>query len=138
MKSLDFSSNEPFEILMFGDNAQHDAVVYSNLAKELNLNARIYIRDVRTNATFFDTTLPVERISGVNYYFSEVELFKNAEFDYLSSSLLARTYDSYKNNKLIPNYTFKTLNRRLDELYKDKERARSDASKYWSDYYSRF
>ncbi|RPJ73518.1 MAG: hypothetical protein EHM20_12110 [Alphaproteobacteria bacterium] len=138
MKSLDFSSNEPFEILMFGDNAQHDAVVYSNLVSELNLNAKIYIRDVRTNATFFDSTLPVERISGVNYYFSEVELFKNAEFDYLSPSLLAKTYDSYRNQKLIPAYTLKTLNHRLDELYKDKERARSDAAKYWNDYYSRF
>ncbi len=138
MRTLDFSSNEPFEILMFGDNAQFDAVVYSNLVKELNLNAKIYIRDVRTNATFFDSTLPVDNISGVKYYFSEVELFKNIEFDYLTPALLARTYEAYRNKSLIPAYTLKTLNRRLDELYKDKERARSDATKYWNDYYSRF
>lgn len=138
IKSLDHTSNEPFEVLMFGDNAQYDAIVYRDIANELNLNAKIYIRDVRANATFFDSTLSIERISGVYYYFSEVELFQNAEFDFLSSSLLARTYDSYKNNKLIPNYTFKTLNRRLDELYKDKDRAKSDASRYWKDYYSRF
>lgn len=138
MHSLDLASNEPLEFLMFGDNAQIDAVVYNDLTKELNLNSKIYIRDVRANATFFDSTLPVIRLLGVKYYFSEVELFKNAEFDFLSASLINRTFESYQNQKLIPEYTLKTLDRRLFDLYGDKDRAKADAQKYWDDYYKRF
>lgn len=138
MQTLDVRSQEPLEVLMFGDNAQFDAVVYSDLVKELNLNSKIYIRDVRTNATYFDSTLSVEKIPGVTYYFSEVELFKNAEFDYLSSGLIARTNEAYKKRELIPAYTLKTLNRRLQNLYDDSDRAKLDAAKYWNDYYLRF
>lgn len=138
IQSLDFLANEPLEFLFFGDNAQVDAIVYSELTKELNLNAKIYIRDVRANATYFDSSLKLEKIPGVTYYFSEVELFKNTEFNYLSANLIARTYESYKRGELIPLYTLRTLKRYLDDLYGDKDRANLESTKYWNDYYSRF
>lgn len=138
MQSLDHDKNEPLHVLMFGDNAQYDAAVYTDLTKELNLDSKIYIRDVRAEATFFDSTLAVKKLSGVNYYFSEVELLANPEFNYVSTDLLARTYESYKSRSLIPTYTLRTLDRRLKDIYQDKQRAALDSQKYWNDYYSRF
>lgn len=137
MNSLDIEGNEPLEFLMFGDNAQVDADVYSKLSKEFGLNARIYIRDVRAVATYFDSTLPIEKLDGVNYYFSEVELFRNAEFNYLSSDLINKTYNSYLDRELVPEYTLKTLGRRLEAVYGDKDQAKAAARQYWEDYYSR-
>lgn len=137
MKTLDESSGEQLQVLMFGDNAQADAVVYRDLTHELGLDSKIYIRDVRAEATYFDSSIAINKIAGIKYYFSEVELFKNVEFDYLSEELKARTYDSYRKKQLIPAYTFKTLNRRLEGLYNDKSKAEDDALKFWNDYYSR-
>ncbi|MBC7538324.1 MAG: hypothetical protein H7281_05860 [Bacteriovorax sp.] len=138
IKTLDTRTGEKLHILMFGDNAQADAMVYSDLTREMGLDSQIYIRDVKTEATYFDTSIAVKKIPGVKYYFSEVELFQNAEFDYLSAGLKSRTYDSYKKRELIPAYTYKTLTRRLEALYNDKSRAKDDAGKFWNDYYSRF
>jgi hypothetical protein len=136
MRSL--KKDEAFDVLMFGDNAKFDANVYNDLKEELHLNAKIYIRDVRAVATYFDSTLAVDKILGPIYYFSEVELFKETEFYYLSPGLIARTYDAYKEEDLLPAYTLKTLNRRLESLYDDKNKAKVDAIKYWNDYYSKF
>jgi phosphatidate phosphatase APP1 len=138
LKTIDPSSGEKLHILMFGDNAQADAMVYSDLTREMGLDSQIYIRDVRAEATYFDSAIAVKKIPGVKYYFSEMELFQNTEFDYLSNALKSRTYNSYKKRELIPVYTFKTLTRRLEGLYNDKTRARDDAGKFWNDYYSRF
>jgi hypothetical protein len=135
--ALDRSSGETLHLMMFGDNAQADAMVYSDLTREMNLDSKIYIRDVRAEASFFESSVPVKKIAGVKYYFSEVELFKNSEFDFLSTSLMNRTYESYKKRELIPAYTFKTLTRRLDALYNNKDKARDDAKKFWNDYYER-
>ncbi|MGZ3806724.1 MAG: phosphatase domain-containing protein [Bacteriovorax sp.] len=138
MQSLKPKENEVLHVLMFGDNAQADAVVYSDLTKELNLDSKIYIRDVRAEATFFDSTLMIKKMPGVNYYFSEVELLANPEFDYVSADLRMKTFKSYKERTLVPEYTLRTLDRRLQDLYHDKARAKSDSIKYWNDYYSRF
>jgi hypothetical protein len=138
MNTLDSTNNETINFLMFGDNAQIDAIVYSDLTKELSLDSQIFIRDVRATATFFDSTLPVERIAGVSYYFSEVELFKEPRLNFISTELISKSYKSYKKQELIPDYTLKTLNRRLRDLGSDKQQAKTDADKYWNDYYSRF
>lgn len=129
---------EALTVLMFGDNAQFDAVVYSDLTKEMKLSSQIFIRDVRAEATFFDSTLPVKKLPGVNYYFSEVELFALPTFAFVSNDLRVRTFDAYKKESLIPAYTLTTLERRLSDLYGDKKRGRAEAEKYWNDYYSRF
>jgi len=132
------AEGDSLHVLMFGDNAQVDQIVYSDLKRDLNLDADIFIRDVRCEATFFDSTLPVNKLPGVNYYFSEVELFALPSFDFISSDLRVRTIDSYKKEKLVPEYTLKTLERRLETLLKDKTRAKNEAGRYWKDYYARF
>jgi phosphatidate phosphatase APP1 len=130
-------------VLMFGDNSQVDQVVYSDLKKDLNLNADIYIRDVSTEATYFDSSLEVKKMSGVTYYFSEVELIQKPEFSFVSGKLKNKTFDSYKNKTLVPEYTLKTLEKRLRGLCQDsvsvcKSEASSNAEKYWLEYYSRY
>lgn len=136
-RSLDASTGETLHVLMFGDNAQVDALVYSDLTRELGLDSHIYIRDVRAEATFFDSSLPIKQIKGASYYFSEMELFKNPDFSFLSTELILRARMSYAKKEIIPSYTFVTLNRRLQSLYNDKVRAHDDALKFWNDYYSR-
>lgn len=136
IKTLD--QGEKLHVLMFGDNSQIDDLVYTNLTKEMSLDSDIYIRDVKTEATFFDSSIPVKKLKGAKYYFSEVELFNNSEFNFLSSGLKNRAYSLYKNEKLIPRYTLKTLSRRLASLYNDKIRSHDDALKFWHDYHNRF
>ena len=136
--NLDASTGETLHVLMFGDDAQVDALVYSDLTREMSLDSHIYIRDVRAEATFFDSSLPIKQVKGANYYFSEIELFKYPEFNFLSTELLLRTRLSYAKRDIIPSYTFVTLNRRLQNLYNDKARAHDDALKFWNDYYTRF
>lgn len=130
-------------ILMFGDNAQVDQVVYTNLKKELNLDADIFIRDVGAEATYFDSSLEVKKIPGVNYYFSEAELLNNASFYFLSDALKNKIITNYHNQKLIPLYTLTTLEHRIRSLCQEitavcKREAKSEAEKYWLDYYSRY
>lgn len=137
-KTLNVEENESLHILMFGDNAQADAMVYSDLTHEMHLDSAIFIRDVRAEATFFNSTLPIKKIIGVNYFFSEVELLAFPEFHLINPDLKLKTYDNYKRRALIPQYTLKTLSRRLESLYGDKSRAASDALNFWNDYYSRF
>ena len=134
----ELKNDSDLHVLMFGDNAQADAVVYTDLTRELSLDSEIFIRDVRAEATFFDSTLEMKKLSGVDYYFSEVELFIYPAFSFVSSDLRARAYESYKKETLIPGYTLKTLARRLTAIFSDKKRAESDAQKFWNDYYARF
>ncbi len=132
------AAGDNLHVLMFGDNAQVDQLVYSDLKRDLNLDADIFIRDVRCEATFFDSTLPVKRLPDVNYYFSEVELFALPAFNFISNDLRVRTFASYKKETLVPGYTLKTLERRLESILKDKAQAKSEAAQYWKDYYARF
>ena len=139
LKNLDSESNEELRVYMFGDNAQFDALVYDQVKKELNLsNARIFIRDVRAEATYFDSSIPVKKLDNIDYYFSEIELLNFPEFDYVSNDLKNRTRDEYTREELIPQYTLKTLERRLVQFTLDKEQAKNEAKIFWKDYYSRF
>ncbi len=137
-KNIDVIEGENLHILMFGDNAQADALVYSDLSKELNLETQIFIRDVRAEATFFDSSIAVKRIPGIKYYFSEVELFNYPEFSFISDDLKKQSLVDYQQRVLIPAYTFKTLERRLEAITNDKKRASREAQKFWNDYYTRF
>ena len=139
LKNLDTDSNEELTVFMFGDNAQFDAVIYDQIKKELNLSkAHIYIRDVRAEATFFDSSIPVKKLDNIDYYFSEIELLNFSEFDFVTNDLKIKAQDEYSSQSLIPHYTLKTLERRLVQFTLDKEQAKSEALKYWKDYYSRF
>jgi hypothetical protein len=134
------------KIIFFGDNSQHDAKVYYDLRKNMQLgNAHIYVRDVSTEATFFSTTLPVIRLPDVNYFFSEVELIDHPDFMFMSEKLRNLINKNYHAEILIPQYTFDTLVDRLKDICQQniavkscRTEAKLDASKYWSDYYNRF
>lgn len=144
---------QELKIIFFGDNSQHDAQVYFDLKKDLNLNAEIFVRDVSTEATFFDTTLPVVRLPGVNYFFSEMDLIGHPSFLFMGEELKAQIASQYTKRDLIPPYTLDTLEDRLKEICKNenklvmndfeeliskcKKEAKAQAAVYWDGYHSR-
>jgi phosphatidate phosphatase APP1 len=144
--------NPDLKVYFFGDNSDHDADVYANIVKELRLvDAHVFVRDVSTEATFFDISLPVKKIEGVNYFFSEREFLGHSSLLYISNRLINNIGWAYKNKRLIPEYTLVTLNTRLIDICISKlviqnfegkrrcrESAKDTASRYWNDYYSRF
>lgn len=139
LRNLDSENGEQIIVYMFGDNAQVDAQVYSDIKKELLLTeAQIYIRDVRAEATYFDSSVPVVKSTESTYYFSEVELFNDSKMNFISNDLKQRALMDYHQYKLIPKYTLKTLERRLSKLYADLETAHNDAHKFWEDYHHRY
>lgn len=130
---------ETLTVYMFGDNAQFDAQVYKDLDQKNSLKAHIYIRDVRTISTYFDSTLPVKKDPAVKTYFSEMELsFDETLAPFMTASLKQKIKASYQAQTLIPEYTLKTLERRLMAEGVDKARARDQARAYWQDYYHRY
>jgi hypothetical protein len=140
---LSNGSNENLEFLFFGDNAQIDQLVYRDVVKSFGIKGKIYIRDVRAEATYFDGSLEVKKLPGVNYYFSEAELLLVGDFNFLSHELKDRIMESYKSKKLIPEYTLTTLKNRIKSTCKEKglacsEYAKNLAKLYWSDYYGRY
>ncbi len=139
------------KIIFFGDNSQHDAQVYYDLNSDMNLGATIYIRDVSTEGTFFNVTLPVIRLPGVSYFFSERELIGDVFFSFMSPTLSDLITRQYKKQELIPGYTLDTLGDRLKRICQDRFNVVSEAvekscrtegkilaQKYWSEYYARY
>lgn len=138
------------KILFFGDNSQHDATVYYDLRNDLSLqDAQIYIRDVSTEATYFDAKVPVVRLPGVNYFFSEMEFVNHTEFPYMTEEIIQDIQKGYKLKTIIPLYTLDTLANRLRAICesslvvwseiqaaKCKVEGRMDANKYWLEYHS--
>lgn len=148
----ELQADPDLKIYFFGDNSDYDAVVYTNLAKELRLtDAHIFVRDVSTEATYFEAGLPVKKIDGVNYFFSEREFIGPDSLLYISDRLINTIGSAYRNKTLIPDYTLTTLNTRLSDICinkliaqnsdskrRCKENAKVTASRYWGEYYSRF
>ena len=139
------------KIYFFGDNADQDAKVYSDIASELNIKPNIYIRDVRAEATYFASDLAVKKIPGVHYYFSEKELTTEPGLSFMSDRLKQEIGDSYSKSTLIPSYTLKSLEDRLTDLCLEQLNAPSftskrrcsevseiSAKKLWTEYYSRY
>ncbi len=139
------------KIIFFGDNSQHDAKVYYDLNLEMNLGSEIFIRDVSTEATYFSSTLPLVRLPGVHYFFSEMELINHPSFLFMSSNLKNLIHAQYSKQDLVPPYTLDTLVDRLKDICESgkgiitedksrecKQQAKKDAGQYWEDYYTRF
>lgn len=139
----ELKKDSALRILFFGDNSQYDAKVYYDLKKDMKLSAKIYIRDVSTEATFFSTNLPVVRLPNVVYFFSEMELVNHPDFLFMSVKLKDLITQSYQQERLIPPYTFDTLVDRLKAICKKdfnqscKTQAKDQAAEYWRDYYAR-
>jgi len=140
------------KIVFFGDNSQHDAQVYFDLRANMNLsNSLIFIRDVSTEATEFDSKLPVVKLADVTYFFSEVELIGNPDLTFMSKKLADNITRGYSSKAIIPMYTLDTLINRLKRICEGKSavitkavaascktQAKVDADVYWNDYYSRY
>ena len=140
------------KVIFFGDNSQHDAQVYYDLKKDMNLsNSLIYIRDVSTEATEFDSELPVVKLPGVIYFFSEMELTREASLFFMSRSLIDGITKVYDSKSIIPPYTFDTLVNRLKKICEKsvleiteaaiancKTQAKAEANIHWHNYFKRF
>ncbi|MEA9358104.1 phosphatase domain-containing protein [Bacteriovorax sp. PP10] len=140
------------KILFFGDNSQFDGKVYYDLKLEMKLsNSEIFIRDVSTEATVFDRDIPLVKLPGVYYFFSEMELVGNPHLLFISNKLIDGITKEYELKNLIPLYTLDTLAVRLKKICVDKHivvtnlivaactvEGQLDANKYWREYYDRF
>lgn len=103
-------------IYFFGDNASKDAIVYKEAVEKFGfINSFIYIRDVTTYATYLHPDLKVERLEGVNYFFSERELLLERGLFFISDKLTKEIRVNLEKRELIPEYTFKTLVKRIQE-----------------------
>lgn len=137
--------NEPdLKVIFFGDNSTHDQDVYADATRDYKLNAEIYVRDVRTTATEFES-FPATGRAGVIYFFSEREFANFSGLDFMSSTLRASIEDSYTEKDLIPKYTTKTMIRRVRKANGCKLfqfSCRKEASRFGkrliNDYYERF
>jgi Uncharacterized conserved protein (DUF2183) len=144
--------NDPdLKVYFFGDNSDQDAIVYSDVIRDFKLkNAYAFVRDVSTEATFFDKTLDVKKIPGVNYFFSEKELLNHDALMFMSMGLRDLINSSYLKKTLVPDYTKLTLARRVRDLclrktagiwpsYQDIQRCKDEgdntAARYWNEYY---
>jgi hypothetical protein len=148
----ELAENPDLKIIFFGDNSQFDANVYYDLKEEMKLaNSEIFIRDVSTEATDFDLEIPVVKLPGVVYFFSEIELVENKNFSYMSNKLMDGIKREYTLRTIIPLYTLDTLAFRLRVICEKKSvvitnyvtavctyQGRIDANKYWHDYFTRF
>lgn len=140
------------KIIFFGDNSQFDAKVYYDLKQEMNLsNSEIYIRDVSTEATYFDPEVPVVKLPGVTYFFSEIELIGNKNLFFMSPKLIEGITKEYALKNIIPLYTFDTLAYRMTTICESKYtivtmmiaasckiQGRFEATKFWREYHDRF
>lgn len=131
-------------VYFFGDNSSKDAIVYSELTKKFSLKSFIYIRDVETDATYWNDELPINQLEGVHYFFSEVELVDQEGLFFISDKLVTKIRSAYEQKHLIPQYTFRILKRRLRNEWGCKldkgcwRIAKEYAGKLWQDYHSRF
>ena len=131
-------------VYLFGDNASKDAIVYSELVSELGLNGYIYIRDVQTDATYWNADFDVNRIRSVRYYFSERDLLRDRGLYFMSAELRDTIEASYEEKSLIPEYTLKTLKKRIRKAWdcgwkkSCRREAKELAKTFWNNYYSTY
>lgn len=141
----EFKENDT--VYFFGDNASKDAIVYSDVTRDLEIvNSYIYIRDVTTKATYWSNDLNVQTMKGVNYFFSERE-FLNAPTGglfFISQDLRRKIIEAYEERLLIPEYTLKELKSRVKKDWGCglkigcKRRAKEFGDIYWNDYHNRY
>ena len=146
----ELAADPDLKIIFFGDNSQFDGLVYYNLKSEMNLsNSEIFIRDVSTEGTLFDPELPVVKLPGVVYFFSEMELVSNMNFPYMSKQLILDITREYNLRQIIPLYTLDTLARRLKTICEKRHEVvtnmviltctlegRVEANKFWHNYHT--
>ncbi len=118
------------QILLFGDNAEHDPAVYQKIKNDYpHLNITIFIRDIRVEASKIDKDLKVKKLNGVNYFLSENDLLKEGTFSQLPEALKSKIRLDFRLGKLYPKYLYKNLSRRYEtELGLDDKQAKKRAN----------
>jgi phosphatidate phosphatase APP1 len=113
------------KIILFGDNAEHDPVVYQKIKNEFpEYSVEIFIRDIRVEATAVDSELAVKKLDGVQYFLTEFDLLKFSKFYFLSQKQIEEIKSAYKTAKLFPKYLYENLAKRYEkELNYDDDRA---------------
>lgn len=135
----------PLRFIFIGDNSSYDPKVYTDTVSNFKIdNHFIMIRDVSTEATYFDDALPVKQLPGIHYFFSEKDLLEIPYFHFVSEELRSKINEKYKALKLIPTYTKRTLFLRLKALCPQNtqdvtcvEAAKENADLYWERYHQR-
>lgn len=109
--------DKDLSVIFFGDNSQYDPKVYLAVVQDLNLkNAQIYIRDVSSKAQDIPTevgAMPTERLAGVNYYFSEMDLIQYPYFSFVTYTTLNGIQNAYNKKALHPYYVTKHMSELL-------------------------
>ncbi|MDC1175073.1 DUF2183 domain-containing protein [Bacteriovoracaceae bacterium] len=141
---LEANYNEGDTVIFLGDNSEHDPAVYVDITNNLNLeNAEILVRDVSTQATNLASGLGIKRLPGVQYFFSEMELAEAPVMHFLSNKTLGSIAKDYKAKSLVPSFTLKTLETRLEKKLNCKDRsckryAEKKAKKIFGNYYLKY
>ena len=137
-------------VWFFGDNFELDPDVYLEVAKRLEIeDHHIYIRDVEAEATEFTSYLPVKKLPGVTYFFSEYELVGREEFSSLSREVHRRLQRQREEGSLIPDFVQDYLYKRVKKALCDKDanalvdffcsiRARNETGTLIQNYLDRF
>jgi phosphatidate phosphatase APP1 len=104
------------QILLFGDNAEHDPEVYRKIKLAFAfIDIKIFIRDIRVEATKVDTQLSIKTVADVNYFLTELDLLKFPTFQILPVSQRAKIIEDFKTGKLYPKYLYRNLARRYEQ-----------------------
>jgi hypothetical protein len=106
---------DQLDVVLFGDNSEHDHDVYWQIKRDIAPNAQIFVRDVNTWATKFNDELEFKTIHNVQFFFSERDLLGLEFFNFVSTQTRDAIMESGKKKDLVPNYTIKTLARRLSK-----------------------
>lgn len=146
-KTLDREDAQNLKVIFFGDNSDQDPKVYKDIVDEYQLNstAEIYIRDVSTYATFWESGWEIKKLAGIRYFFSEVELGYFENLFYISPTFETKVRNKYLLQNLIPEFTLKTLEQRIERIecliegYLSCDEVSDEwAKKLWRDYHNRF
>ncbi|GAB4016758.1 MAG: hypothetical protein Fur0010_16770 [Bdellovibrio sp.] len=136
--------NERLVVFMFGDNSEADHDVYNDLTKKYGLKSFIFIRDVKGTASGFED-LPMQRLEGINYFFSEREFESIPVLSFLSPNWHAYTELDYLNRTIVPKYTLVTLKTAYRKLegckflsFSCRRDARARAEDAWEEYHTRY
>lgn len=110
------SYNSLKRVILFGDNAEYDPLVYQMIKQEFSSHeVQIFIRDIRVEATLVDRQLPVKKFADVNYFLTENDLLEYSIFDILSENQKDKIKMDFLAGKLYPKYLYKNLAKRYEK-----------------------
>lgn len=101
------------QILMFGDNGEHDPVVYTQVLKDLGLEGKIFIRDVRADVSFYAPFKNGKRLPGIHYFLSELELVNIEPISSLDKATINKIVELAEKNKLIPSFMKNRIKKKI-------------------------